>query len=1853
MLNKQSRTSFTLLSILMLLAFVCAFSLCAGASVTARAEVTGLYGEGTPESPKLINNVEEFMFFVSQTSSADVDVRTEYLSYSYRLANSLDLSEALELTTLSPIGSSTAPFNGSFNGNGFIIKGLKVSSGSGNVGLFGYLSSSASISQLGVVQGVVSAPNGQNVGGLVGYNAGTVSECFYNGSVNGYSAIGGLVGYNEGKVEFSFANANVSVANDYLGGIIGRNNGSLSYSYSLSKVNATATQQNVGALIGSRDNEQKATPSFTFYNFSINEGVPAVGIKSGESEVDLPENRVKALERTEFNDQDTLTLFDAASARYDRPFKVSNHSLYAAPIQKVFASRYVTADDGFKNDVVTACSERMYSVNLNATEEWGSFENPYLISNETQLRNLQTAVNEYGENYQDKVFRQNANVSFTSRFYPIGNYEKGKPFQGRYDGANLTISNLNIFDTATETSYLGLFGYVGQYAVVENLTLDETCSVSGIESVGSLIGYNLEGTVRNVHSLATVSGSRNVGGIVGATKRGVYEDVLSSVKLVLRGVTSGGLYGVIGTYYDVAPDTINNVWYFTQLGESYTSTNQMGNVMILDGKNGKISAEKNNAGDITFKQTEADARFSVEFRNLDESVVSSSAQYTPEKDKTKDKVVYARFVRELQISTDNAEFSSVAFRTNTSKLYSGQSYAVAVSLKDGAFVKSVTAKNDSYLEIASVNVSYQYESNTQSVVYFAKMTADCASVEFSVATISWDPEMFKDNYTYNGKAVEFPIDTQKATDPNIPEDYTIVVNYGSGSAPVEANLSNLDNYSLIVVYQNIQGVRMGAKNATFHISKAPLSVAKEYLSNEKQWDDSLLAVPASVDQAGVVGVVEGDDVVVEATMRFHTKSVTQSEALKATVTYAFSLSGTKARNYSAPTEVTYSSFGVITKRQIKVAFDSYTGTFAGVDKIPDLGGKKVTSVGNITPYEAVYTFNKKDGGIMGAVGEYELRVSLSTVTYPDAINTYEISFENAESRVVDGEVLYTYKTYIVLPREVEVRYFIDDEQASEVVYDATAHSVRAEYTDVKGGVQELNLIINDGNSEVLTLLNAGAYTVSVSGFSDANYNLGENASTFLTVNKAEQEALSFTSATTHSFGSVYVAEVSGGSDDGAVSYEVLENSREYATFDGNELTVTKAGLVSIKAIKAGSDNYLEASVELVIEVVKVELTVFVKDFSVSYLTTPTFVLESSDGTVPSGVEGVVVSLDGNVYNGEKLDAKDYQIDVDLSTATSDGYLLVKGESGVLTVERLDVEVVADARESVYGEPLKELTYTVSEANVTLVGSLSVVATNVGEYDIAVGDLNNDNNPNYNINFVSAKYVVTARPLTVVVTAQTKEYGDVDPAVDYTVVGLVGDDTASSIGLVVNVMREQGEESYFEGVGQNKVYNYLKSSITHASSNYASFVEYEGATLTILPKAPSVLDVQNVSIQAGTLLSENGVPNASFVGNIYDKLTSTWQSEELSGSVAWSQDEVPSFREHSTLIYKATFTPENKNFKSVEFDVNVSVIARSVTVKFTSSRQLTYNGTDQNKVSYEIQGLIEGEPAFETVEYIGDYRNAGSFKVKVSLGNANYTLMGTGETTIKINKSNLEITANDITALEGEELSVSYIYNGFEGGENEKILTKKPSVTLPSKVGTYSVKASGATADNYEITYLPFVVKILTTSVVDVENEDVFVSGRFDADTVFTFKESEATDDVADMFYDVQSSYKALEGMWVEKVYDLSFELNDENVTSEETVYLTMPLLEGYENVKVAYAILTNQGEVLYVQDVLVDGANVTVNVTNAKAILILAERETDYSQYILYGAIGLGAFAVLVIVIAVVKSSKKRREARYINYDEE
>ena len=99
---------------------------------------------------------------------------------------------------------ATGPsFSGTFDGGGFTISNLTITSGTGYTGMFGQVT--------GTVENVVldqcaatdtNESYTKGIGGLAGYNKGTVTNCILtNSSVTAsYSYLGGLIGYNEGTV---------------------------------------------------------------------------------------------------------------------------------------------------------------------------------------------------------------------------------------------------------------------------------------------------------------------------------------------------------------------------------------------------------------------------------------------------------------------------------------------------------------------------------------------------------------------------------------------------------------------------------------------------------------------------------------------------------------------------------------------------------------------------------------------------------------------------------------------------------------------------------------------------------------------------------------------------------------------------------------------------------------------------------------------------------------------------------------------------------------------------------------------------------------------------------------------------------------------------------------------------------------------------------------------------------------------------------------------------------------------------------------------------------------------------------------------------------------------------------------------------------------------------------------------------------------------------------------------------------------------------------------------------------------------------------------------------------------------
>ncbi len=192
--------------------------------------------------------------------------------------------------TWTPIGTSVAAFVGKFDGQGHTISGLYFNntnsnnypSGGSYVGLFGYISTGASIANVGLVDSyikgyyyvggicgrsyygsitncynsadVYSTISGNNsyIGGICGYlNYGTVTNCHNTGNVNGYGYyVGGISGYSYyGEITYCYNTGNVSSSYYNVGGISGyKYYGNLSYCYNTG--NVSSNSYNVGGICG-------------------------------------------------------------------------------------------------------------------------------------------------------------------------------------------------------------------------------------------------------------------------------------------------------------------------------------------------------------------------------------------------------------------------------------------------------------------------------------------------------------------------------------------------------------------------------------------------------------------------------------------------------------------------------------------------------------------------------------------------------------------------------------------------------------------------------------------------------------------------------------------------------------------------------------------------------------------------------------------------------------------------------------------------------------------------------------------------------------------------------------------------------------------------------------------------------------------------------------------------------------------------------------------------------------------------------------------------------------------------------------------------------------------------------------------------------------------------------------------------------------------------------------------------------------------------------------------------------------------------------------------------------------------
>lgn len=240
------------------------------------------YTENMEASEWIISTAEELEAFRILVNNGEEGINNgnpvDFTGKTIKLGNNItineDISQEEGRNEWVPIGSLSRPFKGNFDGQGYIIEGLYITSNQQYTGLFGYVSgTSAQRSRIQNVKLTDSGIEGSSyVGGIAGYAKYAVFSniTISNVNVSGQECIGGMTGHIEyTDVQNCTAENTVSVT---AFGSYGRGGGLLGYAKSASCTIEGCTNEakqqypNVTCIGGSSDD----TLRIVYYNSNSN-----------------------------------------------------------------------------------------------------------------------------------------------------------------------------------------------------------------------------------------------------------------------------------------------------------------------------------------------------------------------------------------------------------------------------------------------------------------------------------------------------------------------------------------------------------------------------------------------------------------------------------------------------------------------------------------------------------------------------------------------------------------------------------------------------------------------------------------------------------------------------------------------------------------------------------------------------------------------------------------------------------------------------------------------------------------------------------------------------------------------------------------------------------------------------------------------------------------------------------------------------------------------------------------------------------------------------------------------------------------------------------------------------------------------------------------------------------------------------------------------------------------------------------------------------------------------------------------------------------------------------------------------
>lgn len=517
-------------------------------------------------------------------------------------------------------------------------------------------------------------------------------------------------------------------------------------------------------------------------------------------------------------------------------------------------------------------------------------------------------------------------------------------------------------------------------------------------------------------------------------------------------------------------------------------------------------------------------------------------------------------------------------------------------------------------------------------------------------------------------------------------------------------------------------------------------------------------------------------------------------------------------------------------------------------------------------------------------------------------------------------------------------------------------------------------------------------------------------------------------------------------------------------YNGKNAEPVNAGTYSVEVSATGKGNYTGTKVKTcTLTINKKEATVTADNASKGY----------SDNNPEFSY-----TISGNVA-GDQFGTADYYTaatkysnvgaySIIVSGLKNDNYNITYVE-GTLTISKKAITVTADSKTKVYGDNDPELTYSVDGASIgEIPGSLSRSAgENVGEYDITIGSLINDN---FEITFNKATLTINKAPLSIKVNNAEREIGSDNPVF-----------TSSMTGLKLN---DSVEINYVCSADKDSPVGTYEISATASDDNYEIAITF--GTLTVNRLTNFVVDVSNVSVTYDG--QEHGIIAVSAATVTFTYYYNDKTEEPVNAGV---------YEVKIVAVGTGDYEGEKTLFRTL------TILPRSITV--TANNASSVYGEEEAQLTYSYDADLLGNEFSGNIAREGG-KNAGEYNIvagTLALSNHEITFVN-GKYTIE--KRSITVKADNKQRIYGNN-NPEFTYSVTEGTlVNDDILglcTFTVSATRTSNVGNYEIGTSGITNGNYDIDY--------ESGVLSIVPREVTLSA---GDNVFTYSGSEIVPDVA-------------------------------------------------------------------------------------------------------------------------------------------